>query len=618
MTNSIKVVAMVVDNGNLTFYKLDGSTHVITQGDPRGPVLSETFLAGQKLGHEVIDLDLSPDAVTQTHLNSPKRSKLLRFFTVPAAAVKKLFGRQSHESGFDEAAHEKAAARVREIASRLMKSGDDEKGTEDLPIRMVTTEEPMGDDETIIAVSEDGIVPHVENLSDQFKAGEEGKAPAQGPDNLLLRLAKISAKRGHTGAELLNFIKKIDLPINDDGSFYAYKRLISEGNGLYTDPHSRKVFQRVGDLVQMDESLVDKNRRQECSQGIHVGTRHYMGGFHGKETPGSGTCLVLIQPEDVIAVPEREASKMRCCRYLLVGDLSDTAHDLVNENKRIDDCKTTMELLAQLVAGARPPLLGVVNIGGAGGSKLTYTINGKEVDTKATRQHALNISKGVATAPTKPVTPVRTIDDSKQGHTKDMLAPAKVRDKAHAVTPASVKKAAATPPTRQEIAGDLAKTMRDAKASDIARGEAATKLRDYKKKAKVSWDALGLQGDIAKEIEEIILITTTKPKSAPQKPKAPTPAPKAAPAAKVQAKPEPKAEPAKAKAPEPVKAPASGGTRQDRARALWDIIQTSKDKAHQKKAAQELKDFKSKAKVSWSALGLGSFNVEAALTKHLG
>jgi hypothetical protein len=618
----IQVVAMVVDPTIITFYKTDGSVFTITQGDPRGLRMSDDYLEQHRQGVQIKELNVDVDIQTVNHLNNGKRNPLIRFFAAPIASIKKLFGKQSHETGFNEAEHEEAAARVKAVAALLMKSPEGTNATE-LPIRVITDELQPG--ETLIAVTDEGIVPHVENLTDQFKAADEDKAPKGGADQLLIRLAAISNRRGHTGAELLGFVKKIDLPILSDGSFMAYKRLRRTTDGKYVDPHSGLVIQRVGDIVQMDESLVDKNRRQECSQGIHVGTRHYMGGFHAKNAD-SGTCLVLIQPEDVIAVPQNEASKMRVCRYLLLWDLGTKGHELVNQNKRVDACPTSMELIAQLAAGARPALLGTVNIGGDSGTNLKYTINGNDVPTETTYQEALTLSGRGDQAATSPVVPVRTIDDSKNGNAKDFKTE-KVRDPANAVKPADVRqKTAATPAStpaakpqsvRETEAQRLFNAMNTGSPAD--RRVAALGLKEFKKKAKISWKAIGLPADMGDTIQKLL----DQPVPAETKPSTPAPS-KPAQAKKIEpakTAPQPKQE-SKVKAePEPkdnlTKASPANETRGDKARRLWENATNPKLSGnHQKQALEELVQFKRAAKVSWERLNLYTHKVEAEMKKR--
>jgi hypothetical protein len=597
MTNTIKVVALVADNQVLTFYQENGVPYTVTQGDPRGLAMADEYAAQRRLGKTVIELAIDEQDPTYNVLTSEKRSKLLRFFVVAKNKVKKLFGAEQHDPDFTEESHEAAIARVQALATKLMTQEPDAPSSEDdeLPVRMVTAETKVEKHETIVAVSEHGITPHVENLSDQMVAAEEGKGSNEGIDNFLLRMTKISAKRGHTATELMNFIKRIDLGFLPDGSFLAYKRLIHIGNGVYVDPHSRKVHQRIGDIVTMDEKLVDPSKRTQCSQGIHVGTRRYMGGFHATDS-ASGTMLVLIQPEDVIAVPNGEADKMRVCKYLLLGDLSNKAHNLVNQNKAMDSCEATMDLLANILAGARPALLGTVRIGGEYGSKLTYTINGQDVKTDVPLTEARSIANGEATPATHPVTPVRTINTERQGNRADMTEQHKVRTKDAVVKPAAIKEAASAPPTREEVAKGYLKDALNSKLSDKTRREAALNLKAFKKTKKVGWDALGITAKDLKSVEEII--TLTEPSKAAAKPAAPV-APK-------------QPEPSKPQAP-------ANESRQDKARRLWAMA-TDKNWSEpcKKGAAQELRDFKKTAKVSWTSLGLGNYDVEGTLKKLLG
>lgn len=622
---TIQVVALVVDNGILTFYRTDGSVFTVTQGDPRGGALSDEFFAQKRLGKEVVDLVIGTDDMNTTHLTSKKRSPLIRFFRALKSDVEKLFGKDTleHEEALTEESHEAAAQKVRDVAARLFASADNTAdSTSDLPVKLVHSEDPMTEDETIIAVTKDGVVPGVENLSDQFQAGEEGKAPAQGPDNLIKRLATMSAKRGHTAKELMDFIKKIDLPILPDGSFLAYKRLRHIGNGVYVDPHTSLVHQRIGDIVQMDEKLVDPSKRYACSQGLHIGSRHYMGGFHAN-VEGSGTMLVLVQPEDAIAVPPRD-SKARVCRYQILADLSNKAHNLVNNKKRMDDCADTMKVVAQIVAGARPAPLGVVNIGAASGGNLTYHIGNKTLPTNTSLGEARAIAGGKATEATSPVVPVRTIDDEKQGN-RAGLTPVKVRDSSHKVSPTAAREKAAQPaePVRVQVAAQLYGRMTDKKNTDADRLAAATELKAHKQRCKVSYEALKLPKETANDIEEIITVASPTPSKADPKPSKPAPSkpqakktepvktapqPKAKAPAEVKAKPEPKAEAPKAPQNE---------SRGDKARRLWANATDSKLSGnHQKQALEELVKFKKAAKVSWEKLGLYTHSVEAEMKKR--
>jgi hypothetical protein len=321
--------------------------------------------------------------------------------------------------------------------------------------------------------------------------------------------------------------------------------------------------------------------------------------------------LVLVQPEDAIAVPEYGTTKLRTCRYQIVADLSNKAHDLVNQNKKLDNCKSTMDLIAAIVAGARPPALGRVRIGGGHGSNLTYTINGKEQSfTNMSYADALAVSQGKAiNAPAGQVKPVRTIDDSKNGHAASKVTPEKVRDKANVVSPAAAKMKATPLSPRQQEAAKLQSTMNNGDLPHATRRQAAEKLKAFKAAKKVSYEALGLPKNMGELIEKFLkeLPPTSAPKAV-SKPSTPVPSAK-------------KLEPAKTapqpKVPVKVDAP-KGETRQDKARRLYgNMTDPKRSGPARKSAAQDLQALKKAAKVGWTSLGLGKHNVEAELKKLL-
>lgn len=633
---TVKVVALVVDSGSLIFYKTDGSTFTFQQGSAEGAALSDEFAYQKGLGKEVVELTLSSDLDQTSHLAKPRAGGLIRFFLAPVEAVKRMFN-GAMTNNDHVAPHlsspEEAAAAVRRLAERVHAIADNEKSAavgadEGLPLRIVTEDTVMAKHETLVAVTNEGIVPNIENLSDQFKAANEGAAPSDGVDNLIIRLGKMSATRGHTATELLNFIKKIDLPILADGSFLAYKRLLSRGDGRYVDPHTGKVFQRLGDRVQMDEKLVDPSRRTQCSQGIHVGSRRYMGCFHSGGSDSS-TFFVLIQPEDVIAVPHNEADKMRVCGYTLIAPLSGKAHDLVNGNKAVSDDAETMDTLSRIVAGARPAALGVVNIGGESGSNLTYTINGHPVPVDAGFQTAKQIANTDDVVVTT-ASPVRTIDIDKQGSTDEVLKNLKEEkaklDPAQKVTPEKLNEKAVKVSSREEMARAIINRMQDQSKPDKYRRQAALDLKEFKAKKKVSWAALGVVEAEVREMNEIIELT------APSKP--------AAKPAKEPAKAKPKVDAPKNTKPKRTYVPVSvkeqkvegtnqtkttvgftavtgKETRQDTARRLWGIVSDNSNTENGRKvAASELRALKKRTKVSWVQLGLGQYDVEGMLKKH--
>jgi len=104
------------------------------------------------------------------------------------------------------------------------------------------------------------------------------------------------------------------LPLTDRGTFLAYKAVTSN----YRDKHTNKIDNRVGSIVEMLRAHVDANNRQECSRGLHVGTQSYVNSFSGS---GDRIMIIEVDPADVVAVPLHDATKMRVCKYRVLGEV---------------------------------------------------------------------------------------------------------------------------------------------------------------------------------------------------------------------------------------------------------------------------------------------------------
>jgi len=122
----------------------------------------------------------------------------------------------------------------------------------------------------------------------------------------------------HFGAveELYAWLEKADLPICDDGDFYAYKTVRND----YLDKHSGTLDYSVGNVVTMPGGryAVDDDRRQECSIGLHFARKEYLSGYMGYD---DRLLLVKINPADVVSVPFNETAKGRCWKMEVVEEL---------------------------------------------------------------------------------------------------------------------------------------------------------------------------------------------------------------------------------------------------------------------------------------------------------
>lgn len=132
--------------------------------------------------------------------------------------------------------------------------------------------------------------------------------------------------------ELYAFLEHKFLPITNNGNFLAYKALRSN----YTDVHSGKFDNSVGNFLEMPRNKVDDNKEVGCSYGFHAGTLEYARGFR----PMDGKLvLVEINPADVVSIPlDCECQKLRTCKYMVVQEYEVPLEDLTYESRYTTDC----------------------------------------------------------------------------------------------------------------------------------------------------------------------------------------------------------------------------------------------------------------------------------------
>lgn len=405
MTNLTRIVAAIVDTKKATFYKEDGTTIVILQGDVRlRPLLEQItpLLASQRYA----DVDLSPTDNSYKDFEE-KTNGAVRFFRIAKSKLASIFGAKKEEPvqpvGYlGELPKEKATAalatavrRAEAAAAAKNMAAVNEIIKNAVPVTSsdfdeakVAVQRPTAvDGQTPSDKAEDGIDPHfnkheetivaitpkgnvvsgVERIKSQVTAASGESANPVGLTRFLERVGTVAGQRKHTADDLLRFMERGDLPIADDGSIIIYKRLQRQGD-VYVDCHSHKVTQKVGSYVHMDISLVDHNRRNECSNGLHVARRGYIRSFNGN------VCvLAKVRPEDVIAVPDYDANKMRVCGYHIIAELTPEQFHAVEKNMGIDNAPGGAELLANAMTGNHIGITQRVKINGSMGTKLEIT-----------------------------------------------------------------------------------------------------------------------------------------------------------------------------------------------------------------------------------------------------
>lgn len=349
--NTKQIVAMIVDDLSATFYAHDGEVFVLPTSRPATKALIET-VAPIVAAHKTAHIDLA--ALSPTSIMQQKTGGLMRFVRSSVKKLGALFG-VSDETV--EAMQANGHGSESEVTVALVDIPDPAPA----PAGMTEVQKKVVERATKTVA-----VPGVDALENHFMSEYQNPAAME---KFLQRIAAVIDKRGHSVQDLLTFMRKSDLPVADDGRIVAYKVLKTHpSNGKIVDCHTGNVQQRVGSIVEMDESLVDPNRRNECSNGLHIARRAYLKGFSGDKM-----MLVKIAPEDVIAVPQGDPDKMRVARYQIVAEVPKDLHAILRSNKAMTTDSEASVLLGNVLKGNHAEAIEVVKIGGHHGSNVKVT-----------------------------------------------------------------------------------------------------------------------------------------------------------------------------------------------------------------------------------------------------
>lgn len=127
--------------------------------------------------------------------------------------------------------------------------------------------------------------------------------------------------------ELYTFLEHKHLPVTETGTFLAYKAVRND----FTDKHTGKFFNGVGEVLSMPRNKVDDDKNVGCSYGFHAGTLEYASQF---ACGSDRLVLVEIDPADVVSIPtDCEFQKLRTCRYKVVAEYERPLTDHVYESR---------------------------------------------------------------------------------------------------------------------------------------------------------------------------------------------------------------------------------------------------------------------------------------------
>jgi hypothetical protein len=518
MDTKIRVIAAVVTKEELILYKESGGTYRIPQGDHRlqqiVDLATPLLIAGQ-----VVEVSLISEKPNPYKDYEEQSGKVVRFFRMAKTKFSELFTKAETQEeevkvqavsgvlGARTVVHtplyiptappvggmfitpqepisnpapplapmvsERATAMkaaVAEIVANAVPASA--PGFSDLSPK----EGASQSEDTIVAVVGNQVVAGVEKIEHQItRSVNLGTTKAM--DAFMRRVAAVASERQHSADDLLKFLEKADLPIAEDGCIVIYKALKREisDSKQYRDIHTGRVPQRVGDYVCMDPKLVDHNRRVECSNGLHVGRRDYMGSF-------SGDVMVLakVKPEDVIAVPQHDPNKMRVCGYHILFELSPEAADRVRNRQPFTSNEEAQKLLGACLAGQHTAILRHVTI--------TKHNGGGIVINDLTKGTTKPTSEKVSQEPIK----AEVLDIDHEPTKAPALNPKLV---AQTVVEAKAE-------TRAEKGARLYQAY--IKATKANKREAAQEVFTFKKQAKVGWERVGLTPNQGAEIEKAL------------------------------------------------------------------------------------------------------------------
>lgn len=417
------------------------------------------------------------------------------------------------------------------------------------------------EDETIVAVVGDKVIPGAESLHRHLAQASKLK-DYKGFTAFAERVSKVLDNRRHSMEDLMKFMEAAELPIADDGCILFLKRLNykhnQDGKRVFVDVHSGKIEQWVGMKVRVKEELVDQNRRQDCSHGLHVAAMSYLSSFSGDVT-----IIGKVAPEDVFAVPQYSTNKMRVSAYHILAELPEEERSNVcghgSNKKNLSSTEVGKKILADAIIGNHSSPTDLVTVGGHNGSNLKYsklTSTQSEQVREQTSKEALNMELST--------------DDSKL-----TAEPVKATD----LKPTVEVKPAKAPTVKEQIL-ELVKEFQNATTPEDKLA-AADLLVELRGKARKPWGAFGVDSSIIDAIAAARARVAQKPKAEPVK----------------------KVKPARSAA---ATKTAPGSKHADNLRdILYDTSYSNYQKAH------AMHDYKRAAKKSYAAMGLNEDECKA-------
>lgn len=171
-------------------------------------------------------------------------------------------------------------------------------------------------------------------ILEMVREGFDAKPLTRFLENLLKNPSRTAVE------ELYSWLEGTKLPITEDGCFLAYKKVAANYFDFYTGKITNKPAELMTDAeksalpvtvsgietsiqdgvttLTMPRNMVDDNRNNTCSYGLHFCSLSYLPSYHG----GQGRVLIVkINPADVVSIPtDYNFAKGRVTGYQVVGE----------------------------------------------------------------------------------------------------------------------------------------------------------------------------------------------------------------------------------------------------------------------------------------------------------
>jgi len=134
--------------------------------------------------------------------------------------------------------------------------------------------------------------------------------------------------------EFYDFLEFGKLPITQDGHFLAYKKVSHDFKDIFT----RTFNNSIGTKPEMPRDLVDDDREQTCSTGLHFCSKDYLS-HYGSSSNGTDKIIIIkINPKDVVSIPkDYNNTKGRCCKYEVLEEYNDIHKKTIFDKPLVND-----------------------------------------------------------------------------------------------------------------------------------------------------------------------------------------------------------------------------------------------------------------------------------------